>query len=156
MELGWAPEFWHWWVLALGLLALETLATIFFFLWLAVAAAVVGGVVLLLPELSWQSQAVLFGVLSVGAAIMALRMMRSRKRLDHDHPRLNQRSAQYIGREFTLVTAIDNRMGTVKVDDTTWRVHGDTDLPAGTRVRVVGVDGVIFLVQAVGESEASS
>lgn len=47
-------EFWHWWVLALVLLALEIAAPGTFFLWLAVAAGVVGLILLLLPALAWQ------------------------------------------------------------------------------------------------------
>jgi len=33
------------------------------------------------------------------------------------------------------------------VDDSTWRVTGP-DLPAGTSIKVTGVDGVIFKVEA--------
>jgi hypothetical protein len=33
----------------------------------------------------------------------------------------------------------------VEVDDSSWRVKGP-DLPAGTRVKVTGVDGVVFIV----------
>jgi len=34
----------------------------------------------------------------------------------------------------------------VKVDDSTWRVEGE-DLPEGTKVRVISVDGVVLKVE---------
>ena len=51
--------------------------------------------------------------------------------------------AQYI---YTM-----NGVGKVVVDDSTWRVKGP-DLPAGTHVRVVGVDGVVFVVESSEQS----
>ncbi|MES9900283.1 MAG: hypothetical protein ABW148_14850 [Sedimenticola sp.] len=35
------------------------------------------------------------------------------------------------------------------MDDTTWKVHGP-DCPAGGRVQVVGVDGVVLWVELSG------
>jgi len=40
----------------------------------------------------------------------------------------------------------------VTVDDSTWRVKGP-DLDVGTAIRVTGVDGVIFEVEAAKEGE---
>mgnify|MGYP001554725044 CR=1 FL=1 len=50
-----------------------------------------------------------------------------------------------MGRVCTLDPPIENGLGTVVVDDSTWRVKGP-DLPAGTHVRVTDVDGVVFIV----------
>jgi membrane protein implicated in regulation of membrane protease activity len=60
---------------------------------------------------------------------------------------LNRRGQQYTGRIFTLDHPIVNGVGKIDVDDSTWRVKGP-DLEAGTRVRVVGVDGVVFVVES--------
>ena len=60
-------EFWHWWVLAVILLALEVAAPGTFFLWLAIAAGAVGLIVLIFPELLWQLQVLLFAVGGVAA-----------------------------------------------------------------------------------------
>jgi membrane protein implicated in regulation of membrane protease activity len=60
---------------------------------------------------------------------------------------LNQRGQQYTGRIFTLDQPIVNGVGKVEVDDSSWRVKGP-DLPAGTHVQVVGVDGVVFVVES--------
>jgi membrane protein implicated in regulation of membrane protease activity len=54
-----------------------------------------------------------------------------------------------MGKEYVLTDAIINGRGTMRVGDTAWRVTG-ADLPSGTRVRVTGVDGVLFIVEKAG------
>ena len=48
-------------------------------------------------------------------------------------------------REFTLEKPIVDGAGTVRIDDTIWRVAGP-DAPAGSRVRVVHADGASLTV----------
>ena len=142
--------FWHWWILAGILLILELTSPVFFFLWLGFAAAAVGFILLLIPGLGLEIQLVLFGVLSV-VAVVAWRRYREVHPPKSDQPLLNQRGQQYTGRVFTLDEAIVNGVGKVEVDDSTWRVKGP-DLPAGQRVRVTGVDGVVFVVESADPS----
>ena len=52
-----------------------------------------------------------------------------------------------VGREFTLEKPIVDGTGTVRIDDTIWRVAGP-DAPAGSRVRVVQADGASLTVAA--------
>jgi membrane protein implicated in regulation of membrane protease activity len=139
-------SFWHWWILAGMLLILELTSPVFFFLWLAFSAAAVGFLLLVFPDIPVEGQLVLFGVLSV-VAVLAWRKYREVHPQVSDQPLLNQRGQQYTGRIFTLDHAIVNGVGKVEVDDSTWRVKG-ADLPAGTRVRVIGVDGVVFIVES--------
>ena len=63
-----------------------------------------------------------------------------------DQPRLNRRGEQYIGRTFTLDEPIVNGLGKIRVDDSTWKIEGG-DCAAGTRITVVGVDGVVLKVE---------
>ena len=137
--------FWHWWILAGVLLILELTSPVFFFLWVGLAAAAVGLLLLVIPSMSIEVQLVLFGILSV-VAVLAWRKYRESHPRPSDQPLLNQRGRQYTDRVFTLDHPIVNGVGKVVVDDSTWRVKGP-DLPAGTQVRVVGVDGVVFLVE---------
>ena len=139
-------EFWHWWVLAVALLALEVAAPGTFFLWLAVAAAVVGLVVLVLPDLYWQVQVLLFAVTGV-AAVVAWRIYARRRPQTSDDPTLNRRGEQYVGQVFHLTEPITDGRGRMKVADTMWRISGP-DLPAGAKVRVTGVDGTVLRVSA--------
>ena len=136
--------FWHWWILAGLLLILELTSPVFFFLWLGFAAAAVGFLLLVFPTIPVEAQLVLFGILCV-VAVLAWRRYREIHPPESDQPLLNQRGQQYKDRVFTLDEAIVNGVGKVEVDDSTWRVKGP-DLPVGTRVKVTGVDGVVFIV----------
>ncbi len=52
-----------------------------------------------------------------------------------------------MGRVFTLEKPIVDGAGTVRIDDTVWRVAGP-DAPAGSRVRIVQADGASLTVAA--------
>jgi membrane protein implicated in regulation of membrane protease activity len=138
--------FWHWWMLAGILLTLELTAPAFFFLWLGIAAAAVGLIMLVFPAIPLETQLVLFSIASV-VSIFTWRKYRESRPIKTDQPNLNRRGHQYIGRVFTLSNSITNGEGKVIVDDSTWRIKGP-DLPAGTSIKVTGVDGVIFTVEA--------
>ena len=139
--------FWHWWIVAGLLLILELTAPTYFFLWLGIAAAATGLLLLVFPDIPLESQLILFAALSV-VAIIVWRKYRETKPVVSDQPNLNRRGEQYTGRVFTLQQPIENGVGKVTVDDSTWRVKGP-DLPVGTKVRVEGVDGVVFDVVEV-------
>jgi membrane protein implicated in regulation of membrane protease activity len=141
--------FWHWWILAGLLLILELTAPAYFFLWLGIAAAATGLLLLVFPGIPLESQLVLFAALSI-VAVVAWRKYREANPVLSDQPHLNRRGEQYKDRVFTLDRAIENGVGKVTVDDSTWRVKGP-DLPAGTKVRVEDVDGVVFVITPVNE-----
>ena len=138
-------DYWHWWIFGGILLLVEVMAPSFFFLWLAIAAAVVGLLMLLVPELDWQYQIMVFSGLSV-VSIALFRKYQRANPVPTDQPALNRRGEQYIGRNFTLQDPVSNGVGVLRVDDTTWRISGE-DLPAGTPVTVTGTDGVILKVE---------
>ncbi|MCP5152121.1 MAG: NfeD family protein [Ectothiorhodospiraceae bacterium] len=144
-----SPEFWHWFVLATVFGIIEVLAPGTFFLWLGISAGLVGVLAWLVPTLDWRVQTLIFTVLAVVAVAISRRYLRSRP-IQSDRPLLNLRGHQYVGRTFTLDEPIVNGRGRIKVDDSIWRVEGD-DCPAGRRVRVNGVDGVILRVEAAAE-----
>lgn len=141
--------FWHWWIFAILLVVLEIFAPGAFFMWMGAAAGVIGLVLLVAPDLPWEYQVIGFALLSV-VSILAWRKWFLSHPDDSDAPLLNQRGSQYIGRVFQLDEGIVNGVGKVHVDDTQWRVKGP-DCPAGTRVRVTGVDGVMLEVECVPE-----
>ncbi len=142
--------FWHWWVLGVGLLVLEMMAPGAFFLWLAVAAGVVGFVVLFAPDLAWEYQILVFAVLSV-VSIVAWRIYLRKNPTETDEPLLNRRGAQYVGRVFILDTDMPVGRGKIHVDDTTWRAvcDGGEDIASGSRVKVVDVDGTTLKIELV-------
>jgi len=145
MDILQGLEYWHWLLLAVVLLILEVFSPGVFAMWLGLAAGLTGLVLLLQPTLDWQTQLVLFGVAGVVFALLGHRLV-NRRLTPSDEPHLNRRGEQYLGRVFTLDNPIVNGQGKVRVDDSTWKIRG-TDTPAGQRVRVSGVDGVVLLVE---------
>ncbi len=126
--------FWHWWAVAIGLLLLEALLPGAFFLWMAIAASLVGGLLLVLPGLSVELQVLLFSVASV---ISILGAMGWRK----NHPAqtrpstLNRRGQEYVGQIFVVTDAIVAGRGQLIVDDTHWVLTGP-DCPKGSRIQI--------------------
>jgi len=146
MEL-FAPDFWHWWIVAVVLVIVEILAPTFFALWMAVAAFMTGVALYLMPEMQWEYQVFIFAILSV-ASIVVWRQYYSKNPITTDEPLLNRRGEQYVGRVITLKNAIVDGQGKVKVDDSTWKIEGE-DCPAGTKIKIVSVDNVVFQVEPV-------
>ena len=95
--------------------------------------------------LSWQTAALFFALLSVGAVVLGRFVMRSRTPLETDHAPLNQRGQSLVGRVFTLEAPIKDGEGRIRVDDSSWRVTG-ADRFAGAKVRVVRVEGTTLVV----------
>ncbi|MCK5120714.1 MAG: NfeD family protein [Methylococcales bacterium] len=142
--------FWYWWVLAVFLLGVEILAPGFFFLWLSLSGFVVGSLLLLVPMTSLELQLLIFAGLSI-ISILIWRRYGIQHRPTTDHPLLNQRGAQYIGRTFSLIEPIKNGRGKIKVDDSIWTVQGE-DCPLGSTVEVTAVNGVLFQVKLVDKN----
>lgn len=140
-------EFWYWWVAAVALASAEMLAPGAVLIWLGVAAGLVGLVVLVYPAMDWHFQFLLFSALSIGAVFGSRAFFRRRKGGEEEQ-HLNRRAEQYLGTVHTLDRPIVNGRGRAVVGDTKWPVVGP-DLPAGTSVRVVGVDGVTLIVEKV-------
>lgn len=143
---GYTPDFWHWWILALGLIILETVLPGTFFLWMGLSAIVLGLLAYVIPSMDWETQLMLFAILSL-VSIVGWRMWQRKHPDVSDQPTLNRRAEQYVGRVFTLETPIENGFGKVKVGDTFWRVQGD-EAPAGARVKVTATNGVVLVVES--------
>lgn len=142
---GYQPDFWHWWILGLALVIVETLVPGTFFLWMGISALIMGVVAWLAPAMGWETQVMLFAILSL-VSIVGWRAWARRHPDDSEQPKLNRRGEQYVGRVFVLETPIENGFGKVRVGDSPWRVEGP-DAPAGQRVRVTAVDGVVLVVE---------
>ena len=137
--------FWHWWVLAITLVILEVFAPGAIFLWLGVAAGVVGVILWIIPSVSWEWQLLIFSIISVLSIVLWRKFLKGHP-TETDQPRLNRRGEQYIGRTFTLDEPMENGIGKIRVDDTTWKVSG-SDCDGGKKVTVTGVDGVLLKVE---------
>ena len=81
------------------------------------------------------------------AAVPAWRHFARKVEKPADSPFLNRRAEGYVGREFTLDKPIVGGVGTIRIDDTVWRVTGP-DFPAGSRVRIARAEGADLMVEA--------
>ena len=140
-------SFWDWLALGTVLLILEVFGAGGYLLWIGLAAAAVGVLTFLMPELSWEMQFLLFGLLSVLTALYWWRRQRSAVRAS-DQPNLNLRGQELIGRTFTVHEAITGVRGKIKVADSVWMAKGP-DAPVGAQVRVIAQDGVILQVERI-------
>ena len=137
---------WNWLIFGFILMALEVFAPGVFLFWLGLAALLVG-LVSFVVHLAWQTQLVLFAVFAAAAVPVWRRLARGRTDVS-ESPFLNKRADALLGRVFTLEKPIIDGNGTVRIGDTVWRVAGP-DTPAGTRVKVVQVDGANLTVAAM-------
>lgn len=141
-------EFWHWFAFAVLLIIVDVATGAnFLFLWSGIAAALVGVLLLIMPKMGWEYQLMIFGLGVMSSILVWFFFLRKHKQAT-DQPKLNLRNEQYIDRVFDLDEPIVNGRGKVRVGDTWWKVKG-ADLPQGTKVKVVAVDGVILIVEKV-------
>ncbi|MBL4588554.1 MAG: NfeD family protein [Alphaproteobacteria bacterium] len=139
-------EFWHWWAAAVTFLIFEVFAPGVVFIWIAISAAIIGAMLFAFPNLTWELQFSIWGVLAVLSAVVGRNYIR-RNPIKTDEPNLNKRGNQYIGRTFTLDNTLENGMGKIKVDDSIWKVEAVSDLKKGTKIKITGLDGVIFKIE---------
>ncbi len=135
-------DYWHWLALGVVLVILEVLSPGAFFLWLAISAGIVGVLLMVNPGMAWEYQILAFALFSV-VSIAVWRMYLKRNPIETDQPTLNRRGEQYVGRLFSLEQAVVNGHGKIRVDDSTWKIEGP-DCDSGTRVRIIGVAGVVL------------
>ncbi len=133
------------WILAgLLLLGAEVLLPGVFLLWIGLAAVGTGLMLLVLTPPFWVTVTV-FIVLLAGCITLALRL----RRAEHPRPRVNTPDAGLVGR-FGILTEGSLAGPRVRIGDSDWAARLPRDVaesPAGTRVRVEGVDGTTLIVR---------
>src|SRR5262245_5751361 len=135
---------WNWFIAAVVLFLIEIVVPGSFMMWLGLAALLVGGISLAV-EWSWTAQLIAFAVFAI-AAIPGWRYFARKVEAPVDRPFLNRRAEGYVGRVFTLDKPIVDGLGTIRIDDTVWRVSGP-DCPAGSRVRISRAEGADLMVE---------
>ncbi|HEX6375577.1 MAG TPA: NfeD family protein [Allosphingosinicella sp.] len=141
------------WIWLLGAIALgiaELIVPGVFLIWLAAAAAVTG-LLTLAFGIDLPFQFATFALLAI-AAVYSGRRWYVNNPMPSADPLLNDRAARLVGRTVTVVAAIDNGEGRVKVGDSVWSCRGP-DAPEGARVRITGADGSCLKVEPVAAIE---
>jgi len=136
---------WTWLALGAALLVMEVITPGTVVLWWLGISAILVGLMSLVIDLAWQVELIAFALLTLVSALAWLRLGR-RVKTSIDRSFLNRRTEAFIGRVFTVEMPITNGRGTVRIDDTVWRVSGP-DCPAGSRVKVARVDGPLLMVE---------
>jgi membrane protein implicated in regulation of membrane protease activity len=135
--------FWHWWIIGVALLGLEMLISGTFFLWMGAAAGVTGALLLIFSDPSWQIQFLIFAVVSVLSIFGWRAWRKTHPPAATDHPHLNQRTEQYVGRIIALDQTLENGRGSILIDCTMWELVAESgvDFPVGAQMRVIGSTG---------------
>jgi len=144
-----AMQFWHWIILAIVLIAGEALGATGFLLGAVMAALEVALITYIWPDISWQKQLSLFAVLALLCSVWFWYRFKSFNQ-ETDQPKLNDRAAQLIGREFALTQEMAGGQGKMQVGDTLWRVESETNLSVGTQVKVIGSREMVLLIVKAG------
>lgn len=137
---------WFWFVLALVLLGLEMAIPGVIFLWLAIAGAIVGGLVYADGSIGWEIQFVIFSVLGIISVYAGRTYLRKNPIVSEDE-NLNDRGSRYVGNKYVLERELINGEGKIRIGDSLWLVRGDFDGEVGSSVRVTGSDGTVLLVK---------
>lgn len=138
----------HWWWLLGGALLgiMEIFLPGIFLVWMAAAAGITG-LVTWAADIAFPYQLGTFAMLAI-AAVYAGRSQYDRNPVGSEDPNLNDRTARLIGQQVTVVTAIANGEGRVKVGDSVWTARGP-DAPEGSQVKVVGAVANCLTVEAL-------
>lgn len=138
---------WNWLIFGVVLMTLELVAPGVFLFWLGLAAFLVGLLSFVFSP-SWELQFLMFAAFAATAVPLWRRIARSHSAVSKTNPFLNKRADALVGRVFTLEKPIVDGSGTVRIDDTVWRIAGP-DAPAGSRVKIVRAEGASLTVGAV-------
>jgi inner membrane protein len=140
-----APQ-WLWTIAAAALAIAEIVAPGLSLMWVGFAALVTA-IATGAFALGVGPQFMLFAVTAF-LSVFAARKLVARTEITTAAPNLNDRSARMIGEIVTAVEPVDSAHGRVKVGDSVWSAKG-ASAAIGERLRVVGVDGGVLLVEAV-------
>jgi membrane protein implicated in regulation of membrane protease activity len=136
---------WLWLIGGVVLLIAEIIAPGFFLIFVG-AAAIATGLFTVLFDLGVVPQLALFALYAVLAVMIGRRFYANAASTDSAVP-LNDPARRLVGKVVTVVSAVDEHNGRVRVGDSEWSARGGP-APVGERVRITGVDGNCLKVEA--------
>jgi membrane protein implicated in regulation of membrane protease activity len=139
---------WAWIGLGLVLAGFEMIVPGVYLIWLALAALVTGALAFVF-DFGVPLQVIEFVFLSLIAVFTARRMF-GETPIESDDPLMNNRMGRMVGQTGTVAVAIEHGEGRVSQGDSQWPARGP-ELPAGTRVRVIGFDGGTLVVEPLAQ-----
>lgn len=145
MNLSHLDPVWFWLIGGIVMLIAEVIAPGFFLMFIGAAAIATGLLALLLP-VGIALQLALFAVLAVLFVRVGGRRAYASKYDFSTDPLLNDRAGRLLGKVVTVVQAVDDHGGRVKVGDGEWSARGGPAAP-GDRVRIVDIEGNCLKVE---------
>lgn len=144
-------EWWHWVVAGVALVLAELALPAFFIIWFGIGALLVGGVLFIAPGLSLTAQIALWTVASVAMAALWFRVFRPGRQTTLS----GTANGDAIGEIGLLVGAVAPfERGRVRfqrplLGADEWVCMAESEIPAGTRVKVVAIEGSFLKVAKV-------
>lgn len=138
-----------WLIAALALGMAELLIPGVFAIFLAIAAAVVGVAVLVVPELPIEGQIAAFAVWSI-VTVMIGRRWYVDFPVDSSDPKLNDRAARLVGETVVVEVAIGTEGGRVRIGDSSWPARGPA-AAVGECVQIIEVRGGLVMTGPVAD-----
>jgi membrane protein implicated in regulation of membrane protease activity len=141
-------EWHHWAIFGVALVLGELLAPGFVILWFGLGALIVSIFLFLLPELSFIAQLLLWAATSVGMVVTWFKVFEPRRKM----AKSGRASAEAVGEVGLLINDIEPfgkakvRFQTPLIGSDVWECVSDEKLPAGTRVKVVSVEGSLLKI----------
>ncbi len=138
-------EYWHWLVLGIGLLTLEALGTAGFLLGAGIGALLVCCIMLIF-DLHWHSQLIIFAISTGIFSFIYWRKFRSFNNYRDDHHNLNNRAAQLIGRKLMLEQPLNGIDDKLQIGDTFWKVQSEESLNVGETIKIIDAKDDMTLI----------
>lgn len=143
---------WHWLVFGIGLMILEMFLTTFFILWFGAAAVVVGTLAYFAPDISVNTQILVWTILS---SVLAWCWFKYLKPLSIDRTKAGLSKESIVGEVGqVLVVPSEDKRGKLRfpapiLGDDEWIIMCQDNLAIGDRVSVVDVSGNALIVKPV-------
>ncbi len=141
-------SYWSWWALGAFLFVLEVLLPTFFLIWPALSAIIVGGIVIAIPDMPWETQVIIFTIIAIINTVLG-RLFFAKHMKRTDHPTLNQPEQALLGRVVRVEEDFIYGQGFVKVGDARWQAQEQSkrNPKKDDMVEVVSVDGMVLIIR---------
>jgi inner membrane protein len=141
---------WLWLSVAVLFLIGELMSNSTWLMWLAVGAGLTAVASFLVPGLPVQAELVVFAGASLASVYAGRRWFRPVLRLSPEAIGINSPAGRLVGSQAIAASAFSGGQGQVKHGDTVWQARDatGTDLPEGTTVDIIAVDGATLVVRA--------
>ena len=131
----------HWLVLGLVLVIVELFVWSVFLLWIGASAITVSVIYYLVPNVSFEFQAVTFILLSISTSFLAKKYFPV-KTVDDQ---LHDKAKLHLGEKYKVVS-IEDGIAKIQIGKSLWFAKGES-LSVGQTVKIVDVESSTFIVQ---------